>query len=231
MVEAPGGAGDLYGTQTELNDAARTSGASGTERTDVATSLWPLVSGPKSSDSLSREKFLSDILWRGGGDEVDEVFSIENLETEQYFRRHQQQEAAPTASGEVKVSAPRVFHQRSKSNIESSSKGGPGTARPELTREFGSDESLLASPKKVSTLHLSFPSSFTSANHPLSHHSFYQNLTSNVQVVLLTSLTTKPFLNPQNLSSCYVLAQIITFVHLSLSRHHSTHPSSCQNLP
>ncbi|XP_071536989.1 uncharacterized protein [Panulirus ornatus] len=145
VIEAPGGSGDHHGTQSDHNECTKVSLALGAERTDVSTSLWPVVSGgPKSSDSLSREKFLSDILWRGGGDEVDEVFSIENLENEQQSHQRQQQEA----SGDIKFSVPRVFHQRSKSNIESSSKGGSGTTRPELTREFGSDESLLASPKK-----------------------------------------------------------------------------------
>lgn len=154
----------------------------------VTYPLWPMGSAPeqvRSSESLSRENFLSDILWCAGGDEADEVFSIENLENDQQqkLRRaaalreaantaeaqaepHEQNDKITaddkTAGGEAveargnKVSPPRVFHQRSKSNIEDSShwlghdNPAGGSSRPELTREFGSDESLLASPTKVS---------------------------------------------------------------------------------
>lgn len=132
----------------------------------------------KSSEGLSRANFLSEILWRGGGDESDEVFSLENLENEQQWKqreRQKQQEqkqgdkqeaATPdsNASTEKKVSPHRVFHQRSKSNIESGSVasgvaggvGGIAGGRAELSREFGSDESLLSSPKKVRVLQHNF---------------------------------------------------------------------------
>lgn len=128
----------------------------------------------KSSEGLSRANFLSEILWRGGGDESDEVFSLENLENEQQWKQRERQkqqsqqeqkldekpaDTTPDgdASAEKKASPHRVFHQRSKSNIESGSVGSSGAGgaggiaggRAELSREFGSDESLLSSPKKV----------------------------------------------------------------------------------
>lgn len=153
------------------------------DRREVAHPVWPAVSDlgqQKSSDSLSRENFLSDILWCTGGDEADEVFSIENLEND-YQQRLRKAAGVGGTAGTVeagkpkeksttgdeksvgdagvteqnKVSPPRVFHQRSKSNVESSShRLGSGNTvgssfRPELTREFGSDESLLSSPTKV----------------------------------------------------------------------------------
>ncbi|XP_064081867.1 uncharacterized protein LOC135198224 [Macrobrachium nipponense] len=107
----------------------------------------------KPSDVLSRANFLADILWRGGGDESDEVFSIENLENEHQFHLQTQQHSLQE---EEKLPFPRVFHQRSKSNIEDSSLGIKGASgiRPELSREFGSDESLLKSPKKGTTVRM-----------------------------------------------------------------------------
>lgn len=154
----------------------------------VTYPVWPVGSAPeqkRSSESLSRENFLSDILWCAGGDEADEVFSIENLENDQQQKLRRAAAVREIESitetetearklketitsddkklgGEAegtrgnKVSPPRVFHQRSKSNVEDGSHclGHGNTAcnsiRPELTREFGSDESLLASPTKVS---------------------------------------------------------------------------------
>lgn len=106
----------------------------------------------KPSDVLSRANFLADILWRGGGDESDEVFSIENFENEHQFLQTQQHKLQE----EEKLPLPRVFHQRSKSNIEDSSLGIKGASgiRPELSREFGSDESLLKSPKKGTTVRM-----------------------------------------------------------------------------
>lgn len=152
----------------------------------VTYPVWPMGSSPerkKSSESLSREKFLSDILWCPGGDETDEVFSTENFENDQQLKLRRiaavkgtssiteteaikieenitsddkKTEGKAEALRESKVSPPRVFHQRSKSNVEDGShwlaqdhKSGRGI-RPELTREFGSDESLLSSPTKVS---------------------------------------------------------------------------------
>lgn len=154
----------------------------------VVYPVWPVVSTSepkKSSESLSRENFLSDILWCAGGDEADEVFSIENLENDQQqtlrraaavreiasitdteieARKHKEKvtsndkklgRKAEETRGK-KVSPPWVFHQRSKSNVEDGSRclsrGDTGSCsiRPELTREFGSDESLLTSPTKVS---------------------------------------------------------------------------------
>ena len=159
----------------------RVSAALPGDRKGVVHPVWPAASGPghqKSSDSLSRDNFLSDILWCTGGDEADEVFANENLENEYHQRLRKHTVVGVTAnitetnseSGKHKgksggggagvtegnkVSPPRVFHQRSKSNVESSShRLGCGstlssTIRPELTREFGSDESLLSSPTKV----------------------------------------------------------------------------------
>lgn len=152
----------------------------------VTYPVWPTGSSSeqkRSSESLSRENFLSDILWCPGGDEADEVFAVENFENDQQQKLRRVAAVAGTTStseaeanevkekaksddkkigGEAegarenKISPPRVFHQRSKSNVEDCSHwlahnntSGSGV-RPELTREFGSDESLLASPTKVS---------------------------------------------------------------------------------
>lgn len=164
----------------------------------VVYPVWPMGSAPekkRSSDSLSRENFLSDILWCGGGDESDEVFSIENLEngqqeklgsatavggkasaidTENEARKLKEKVLPDDKKAGIKteetrgkqVSPPWVFHQRSKSNVEDGSNwvGHGDTAncsiRTELTREFGSDESLLTSPTKVSLKLMCFPSYF-----------------------------------------------------------------------
>ncbi|XP_069949732.1 tyrosine-protein phosphatase non-receptor type 13 isoform X2 [Cherax quadricarinatus] len=149
LTDAPGSLENIQGAESEHKDNTNCCVGFEAEKVSEATSLWPVLLGEhKSSNSLSRDNFLSDILWRSG-DETDEVFSIENLENEQQVHQHEQREVARVANT-VKTSVPRVFHQRSKSNIEntSSSKEGPGGITPELTREFGSDESLLASPKK-----------------------------------------------------------------------------------
>lgn len=148
--------------------------------------VWPMGSSSeqkRSSESLSRENFLSDILWCPGGDEADEVFAVENFENDQHQKLRRVAAVTRTTSiteteankvkektksddkktgGEAegarenKTSLHRVFHQRSKSNVEDGSHwlahnntSGSGV-RTELTREFGSDESLLASPTKVS---------------------------------------------------------------------------------
>lgn len=163
LTEPPVSLGDPQNLQAEENGTGRTHDAPLLEEAVGNTAVWSAFPGQqKSSDSLSREKFLTDILWRGGGDETNEVFSVENFENEQHSHQPQLKSVAETnttdkvivADGAVKVSPPRVFHQRSKSNVESSSsRGGPV---PELTREFGSDESLLSSPKKVSGLLLVF---------------------------------------------------------------------------
>ncbi|XP_045128434.1 tyrosine-protein phosphatase non-receptor type 13-like [Portunus trituberculatus] len=180
-LEAEGGAEPAPGP-------AKVSAAPAGDRKGVAHPALAAASTPghqKSSDSLSRENFLSDILWCTGGDEADEVFSIENLEndyqqrlrktrgigvtastadtqTEERKQRGKSGGAGERVEGDAgvaegnKVSPPRVFHQRSKSNVESSShRLGCGAnvgsgVRPELTREFGSDESLLSSPTKGS---------------------------------------------------------------------------------
>ncbi|XP_069175465.1 tyrosine-protein phosphatase non-receptor type 13 isoform X2 [Procambarus clarkii] len=145
LTETPGSLGNIQGAEDEHKDVPNTFAGFGREKNSEATSLWPIVlGGQKSSNSLSRDNFLSEILWRSGGEETDEVFSIENLENEQQFHRQEEN----TEASAVKTLVPRVFHQRSKSNIESSSTEGSGGIRPELTREFVSDESLLASPKK-----------------------------------------------------------------------------------
>ncbi|XP_050690465.1 mucin-17-like isoform X3 [Eriocheir sinensis] len=151
----------------------------------VTYPVWPMGSSSeqkRSSESLSRENFLSDILWCPGGDEADEVFAVENFENDQHQKLRRVAAAIGTTSiteteankvkektksddkktgveaeGARKISPPRVFHQRSKSNVEDGSHwlahnntSGSGV-RPELTREFGSDESLLASPTKGSS--------------------------------------------------------------------------------
>lgn len=151
----------------------------------VTYPVWSMGSSEqkRSSESLSRENFLSDILWCPGGDEADEVFVVENFENHKQQKLRRVAAATGTTSiteteankvkektksddkktgGEAegarenKISPPRVFHQRSKSNVEDGShwlarnNTSGGGVRPELTREFGSDESLLASPTKVS---------------------------------------------------------------------------------
>ncbi|XP_068207308.1 uncharacterized protein [Palaemon carinicauda] len=154
-------------TRTSLSsggtgDEPHSSGNPEVVNTDEDQVCEKLVNGPtvlkpsvdtKPSDALSQANFLADILWRGGGDESDEVFSIENLENEHQFRLQKQKHILQE---EEKLPFPRVFHQRSKSNIEDSSLGIKGASgiRPELSREFGSDESLLKSPKKGTTVRM-----------------------------------------------------------------------------